>query len=114
MFSCTKFEVLRPCSAGVNFFFSQPAAGLTNRVLVRDSRAGTPLGSVRFFGHFGRTMNGTDGPVQSNWPNSELNLRFGSKGGPVLVSLRSNAEPNGLYSKKHKFIAKIIIYATYT
>ena len=27
----------------VSFFFSQPAAGLTNRAPVRDSRAGTPL-----------------------------------------------------------------------
>jgi hypothetical protein len=52
--------------------------------------------SVQFFGHFGRTVNGTDCPAQSNWPNSELNLRFGSKGGPE-------------YSKKRKFI----IYATY-
>jgi len=29
--------------AGVKFFFSQLAAGLTNRVPVRDSRAGAPL-----------------------------------------------------------------------
>jgi hypothetical protein len=26
-----------------NYFFSQPVAGLTNRVLVRDCQPGTPL-----------------------------------------------------------------------
>jgi hypothetical protein len=71
------------------------------------------FGSVQFFEHFGRTANGTNGPVQSKWPNLELNHRFGSKSGPVLVSGRSNAEPNGLCSRKHKFIANFIIYTTY-
>ena len=37
---CTQFDVLRACSGGVLFFFFQPAAGLTNRVPVRDSQAG--------------------------------------------------------------------------
>jgi hypothetical protein len=40
---CTQFDVLGACSGGVLFFFFQPAAGLTNRVPVRDSRAGAPL-----------------------------------------------------------------------
>ena len=31
---------------GVLFFFSWPRAGLTNRVPVRDSRAGAPLGET--------------------------------------------------------------------
>ena len=36
----SKFE---PNSGGVTFFFSRPPAGLTNRIPVRDSRAGAPL-----------------------------------------------------------------------
>ena len=43
MYSNWCSEALFRSSRGVHFFFSQPAAGLTNRVPVRDSRAGTPL-----------------------------------------------------------------------
>src|SRR6266568_1144334 len=43
IFYCTQFGVPRLCFRGVHFIFSRPAAGLTNRVPVRDSRAGTPL-----------------------------------------------------------------------
>ena len=39
----TQFDDPRPSARGVLFFFLQPAAGLTNRISVRDSRAGTPL-----------------------------------------------------------------------
>jgi len=43
MFYCTQLGSPRPCCGGLHFFFSQPEAGLTNQVLVRDSWAGTPL-----------------------------------------------------------------------
>jgi len=95
-------------TAGPDLVLAASPALTTAAIVVSKS------GSVRFFGHFGRTVNGTDGPVQSHWPNSELNLRFGSKGGPVQVLLRSNAEPNGLCSKKYEFIAKFVIYTTHT
>jgi hypothetical protein len=40
---CSYFCILSPSSGGVHFFFLRPEAGLTNRVPVRDSRAGAPL-----------------------------------------------------------------------
>ena len=43
MFYCTRFGGLRPCCGDLHFFFSQPAAGLTNQVPVQDYLAGTPL-----------------------------------------------------------------------
>ena len=43
MFQCTQFGDLRPCYGDFHFFFSQPAAGLTNQVPVWDSQASTPL-----------------------------------------------------------------------
>jgi len=43
------------------------------------------FGSVRFFDHFGRTMNLTDGSVQANLVNPKLDLWFSSQGGPVPV-----------------------------
>jgi len=65
-------------------------------------------GSVRFFGYFGGTVNATGGPVQANSVNFELNLWFGSKGGPVLILWCLNREPNCVYSKKK--IKKCQIY----
>ena len=43
------------------------------------------FGSVRFFAHFGRTMNLTNGSVQANLMNPKPDLWFSSQGGPVLV-----------------------------
>jgi len=65
------------------------------------------FGSVRFFDHFGRTMNLTDGSVQANLVNPKLDLRFGSQGGPVPVQQHPNSEPNHIYLKKTNLHAEV-------
>ena len=61
------------------------------------------FGSVRFFDHFGRTLNLTNSSVQANLVNPEPNLRFGSKGSSVQVQQWLNPEPNQNYFKKRFF-----------
>ncbi len=65
--------------------------------------------SVWFFDHFGWILNQTGGPVQANWPNSELDLQFSSECSPVQVQRGLNHEPNSNLNNIIKIILIDII-----
>ena len=65
------------------------------------------FGSVRFFDHFGRTMNLTNGSVQANLVNPKPDLWFSSQGGPVPVQQHPNSGPNHIYLKKTNLHAEV-------